>query len=525
MNLFKRYEITSTGRPSHQSKTCIIHLGIDHKEADVHKQIVALKFMKERDQFLRELSVRKNAKFADELVLRILEEFDSDAFEVFKNEIYRKGFEEYPYCLVFPAGDKNLHDIISHEQIAGSNWDHIKLIAKSIAKALDHMHDNGFIHGDLKALNVMRFGNDIKLIDLDASAAIDSGYCGAKYSSAYCPPELVHKFPDSTMCIKSFEFDKSTMRSVKSGLPYELVKASPSYDAWSFGILLYCLCTGYTLFPEDASNSNMQESELPILYEFTDEFKHKKLGLVRDLKARNLISLLLQKDPAKRLSMSRVLHHPFLTGKSITRMIGQEAEYDTFISYRVNSDKETARAIYDGLKVKELKPWLDVPCLVPGMPWEDGFCEGLVKCNVFIAVMSPNAISNFSSLASDSPCDNVLLEHRLAIELRAQGLLSKIYPILIGDIDTNEEYEDFFKSKNRPTFSNAIVESVEAKLAYHLDKQGLGSPLTPAMSVSSIFKEITGSQGMLFKGGRNDCMQRVLNDIYAMVKTNHQTAV
>jgi serine/threonine protein kinase len=35
------------------------------------------------------------------------------------------------------------------------------------------MHQKGLLHGDIKPLNIMRMGNQMKLIDLDASAHID----------------------------------------------------------------------------------------------------------------------------------------------------------------------------------------------------------------------------------------------------------------------------------------------------------------------------------------------------------------
>ena len=38
----------------------------------------------------------------------------------------------------------------------------------------------------------MRIGHKIKLIDLDASVSIGTGYVGAKYSSAFIPPEMIY---------------------------------------------------------------------------------------------------------------------------------------------------------------------------------------------------------------------------------------------------------------------------------------------------------------------------------------------
>jgi serine/threonine protein kinase len=48
------------------------------------------------------------------------------------------------------------------------------------------------MHGDIKPKNIIRIGHRVKLIDLDASAMFDVGFSGAKFSSAYAPPELIH---------------------------------------------------------------------------------------------------------------------------------------------------------------------------------------------------------------------------------------------------------------------------------------------------------------------------------------------
>ena len=52
------------------------------------------------------------------------------------------------------------------------------------------------ILGDIKPLNIMRMGNQILLIDFDASAIIGGEYAGTKYSSAYLPPEMFYVHGD-----------------------------------------------------------------------------------------------------------------------------------------------------------------------------------------------------------------------------------------------------------------------------------------------------------------------------------------
>ena len=81
-----------------------------------------------------------------------------------------------------------------------------------------------------------------------------------------------------------------------------------------------------------------------------------------------------------------------------------------------------------------------------------------------------NAYQNFTLLKEASRCDNVLLEYRLSIELHRRGMLSKIYPVLVGDLETasSNTYESYTfrddaatgKKACHPQFSNHICVKV-----------------------------------------------------------------
>ncbi len=55
--------------------------------------------------------------------------------------------------IVMTAGKKTLHTVIASEHIAGQEWHKVREIAIELAHALDHLHSNGVIHGDVKPLN------------------------------------------------------------------------------------------------------------------------------------------------------------------------------------------------------------------------------------------------------------------------------------------------------------------------------------------------------------------------------------
>ena len=148
------------------------------------------------------------------------------------------------------------------------------------------------------------------------------------------------------------------------------------------------------------------------------------------------------------ISLHQVLAHPFLSGRKVARMVGEKPKFDVFLSYRVDADGGSTvlkhvEKLYHLLIAKGLTVWWDAKCLLKGEDWEQGFCEGLVNSRTFVPLWSRSAINhptiawqNFSHLTIDQPrCDNVFLEHRLAIELQGLGLIEKVFPVLIGDVN------------------------------------------------------------------------------------------
>ena len=98
---------------------------------------------------------------------------------------------------------------------------------------------------------------------------------------------------------------------------------------WTLGCVLYLLCTGVTLFLSTVSDNLTHEKYFAMVYNWTDEIKQEKLSRVTDHLMRNLLSLLLNKDPKE-----HVLSHPFLTGGAFSRFQGDERKWDIYpVSY------------------------------------------------------------------------------------------------------------------------------------------------------------------------------------------------
>ena len=223
-----------------------------------------------------------------------------------------------------------------------------------LVRCVQHLHNRGLLHGDVKPLNIVRVGTAWKLIDLDAACRINIDSVGLKSSTAYVPPEMFELIEDLGR----------TRAVLISANPNRQLPAHPSFDIWSLGCVLYQLChvDVLPLFPDADQDDNiaLDQSAGESLATWTDDFKVSKLVRIKDRLARNLISQMLTANPLKRPSIDRVLNHPFMTSKSSVRMIGEAAKYDVFISYRVQSDSHHATALYRLLtEVHRLSVFLD----------------------------------------------------------------------------------------------------------------------------------------------------------------------
>ena len=522
-----RYEIQQ-GAAAHKSATAVVHFATDRALNLVPPARVALKFMAHADQFEREQTLRASSALDEAMVVSILRSHCVTTDELYESSAARIGLSAYPYCLVMPAADRSLKGVIDSEHIAGRDWPAIKVIAEQLVRCVAHVHDRGLVHGDIKPLNVMRVGAHIKLIDLDAAASFVSNppqWAASKSSSAFLPPELLHRDAASgAVGVRASSSSSSSNVGGFADVPYDLVAAHPSQDMWGLGCVLYHLFAGEPLFLSNTEDNLTEPGDLLRLLEWAFHLgaKEQRLSRITNDSARYLASQLLSANPSLRPSAETVLAHPFFTGRQVGRMAGQEALFDVFLSYRVDSDASLARTLFDKLSARHVRVWLDVKCLKDGVGWEEGFCNGLVQSRCLLPILSKKAIkARFEALTEDSACDNVLLEYRLAGELHQRGMIERIFPLFVGELDDGGSYGNYFAQGCAPApASAATVAAVEAKLRMHLDRQGLGLPLQPAASVKAVLGEITAKQGGFIEGimSLEATLDALADRVAAMVK-------
>jgi hypothetical protein len=169
-----------------------------------------------------------------------------------------------------------------------------------------------------------------------------------------------------------------------------------------------------------------------------------------------------------------------------------------------------------------VKVWLDVKDLEVGQTFEQGFVRGLMSCDIFVPVLSKEALEPFEQLSADSPCDNVLLEYRMALELKdlPDGRVSSILPVMVGpkklDPELGAIYGHFMKSGGMPKAPDLVVLAVEDKLRMYLPQ---ASP--KRMTTRGVLNGIVDHQGVFLTGETDDAIERAVKKIAEAVKGVH----
>jgi len=347
------------------------------------------------------------------------------------------------YVLVMDWQTGSLADAIARERLAGINIPEIWNVTRSVALALYSMHSDGVLHGDVKPKNIMfamkedmteiekkdaskrrhstetsntmrmtqnsyssgfsigsQAGERVwKLIDLDSAVPIGADLSG-KYSEAYIPPE----------------YAKVLLPTRSDGRPVDgqpVMKSSIAHDVWSFGMILFELCSGAELFPRDLNDDTLlwDEHNLatwiePSTQQLSLVFKpayiagHGSVEL--QMVARDLIMKCLQGDPRGRpVDMGEVLAHLFfniedplnIRQASVERPLphADRGDLDVIFSYRTLDTAEMIRLrlFFNSLGIRTA----DGSQVPPGRDWRTWYFNQMRKAKVFVPLLSRHYIS------------------------------------------------------------------------------------------------------------------------------------
>ncbi|CAO3630560.1 unnamed protein product [Cunninghamella blakesleeana] len=220
--------------------------------------------------------------------------------------------EHIKYLTVMERLDETLSTVIRRarptsvdmKQVTQWSDQTTKIIAKDIIECLIWCHNNGIAFCDLKPSNIMHNIDEAwKLIDFEASRTIGEE-CVGVITPRYCPPEVA--------------------RATTYGLEgANGVVATASVDLWALGCVLYELETKRPLFASNIKDETIlhfvshPSSSTPILNNGLRWNDQKELEIpqlerqIRNEHARQLIKILLSRDPLKRGSAEQLLNHPY----------------------------------------------------------------------------------------------------------------------------------------------------------------------------------------------------------------------
>nr|XP_019042288.1 CAMKK/ELM protein kinase [Kwoniella bestiolae CBS 10118]OCF21218.1 CAMKK/ELM protein kinase [Kwoniella bestiolae CBS 10118] len=213
---------------------------------------------------------------------------------------------------------------------------------------LEYLHHQGIIHRDIKPSNLLRAAdNTVKISDFGCShfsealraAAAQPGPEGDAYvddielaktagSPAFFAPEMCYSGLDTDVSQRSTSSPQTTpMNEVPSFTlrPPSSIETRSSQlpitnaiDVWALGVTLYCLFFGKT--PFDAPNEYLLMQVIPVQDYVAPPFVGKDHiptgsgGLPAAEEAKeglDLLRKLLEKDPAKRITLEQAKKHPF----------------------------------------------------------------------------------------------------------------------------------------------------------------------------------------------------------------------
>ncbi|CAA7404814.1 unnamed protein product [Spirodela intermedia] len=197
----------------------------------------------------------------------------------------------------------SLHSIISSSFPDGLPEPSIAVVLRETLQALSYLHDQGHIHRDIKAGNILVDSDgSVKLADFGVSASIYESH--ASYSSS----------SSSSSCFREM-----------AGTPYwmapEVIHSHVGYgikaDIWSFGITALELAHGRPPLSHLSPSKSllMRVTSRLRIEDAAEDAEGKKKKKKKFSKAfKEMVTACLSQVPSRRPSADKLLRHPFFKG-------------------------------------------------------------------------------------------------------------------------------------------------------------------------------------------------------------------
>jgi serine/threonine protein kinase len=304
-----------------------------------------LRCYQHEDAFVAEKAIRRDFKLSNEFIEKVVNyHADKDEFALKTNSFYSISFERPCHTLeqVFAA--------VSPWERTGLWFTKCSVVIKQILLSVQHLHQRHLVHGHLDPHNIGKYGNTWKLINVGMATRVGDNMRGCLRSCA--PPESIIdnvrrpklqpyspnrvRFEDQRYFdAVDEEYEESRNDScclqeplncivkdgtvaVRSDLSFFPEKALASWDIWGVGLVIVQLYLGPCPYLPNFEKS--EDAHIRNLYNFNTSVLQNICDLVRDIDedASDLVSLCLQPDPSRRISVADILgHRYFSTNPSI----------------------------------------------------------------------------------------------------------------------------------------------------------------------------------------------------------------
>uniref|UniRef100_A0A8D0HD37 calcium/calmodulin-dependent protein kinase n=1 Tax=Sphenodon punctatus TaxID=8508 RepID=A0A8D0HD37_SPHPU len=199
------------------------------------------------------------------------------------DSISEEGFHYLVFDLV--TGGELFEDIVAREYYSEADASHC---IQQILESVNHCHLNGIVHRDLKPENLLLAskskGAAVKLADFGLAIEVQGeqqAWFGFAGTPGYLSPEVLRKDP--------------------YGKPV---------DMWACGVILYILLVGYPPFWDEDQHRLYQQIKAGAY-----DFPSPEWDTVTP-EAKDLINKMLTINPAKRITASEALKHPWIFQRS-----------------------------------------------------------------------------------------------------------------------------------------------------------------------------------------------------------------